>query len=65
MNEIVKIIGQEWVFPNDEMALYAGFVAIQTNCGTLLLARVEQVIDGPNAGEIRRVLVKPEELFKL
>ena len=65
--EAVESVGQEWVTShrrwwggNDRP--YPGAIAIQTNYGVLLLVRVERVLE---TGEIRRVLIKPEELHDI
>jgi len=72
-SETVRHIGYEWVRPKyywesgdcRRTVVYGGAVAIQTNCGWLLLAKVQQVCDGPNRGAVRRVRVSPDELATL
>ena len=62
--QTIETLGQEWVRPSaiwwgDNARPYTGSVAIETSHGWVLLAKVERVIE---TGEIRRVLIKPEEL---
>lgn len=66
--EMVQVLGFEWVKPRDfdypwcgDNGEYSGAVAIQTNVGVLLLARIEKFSSGCDGG-VRRALVKPEEV---
>jgi len=68
---LIERLRQEWVAPKEywesgngdgRMFPYGGAVATQTSAGWLLLVWLEKVISGPNAGTIRRVLVRPKEL---
>lgn len=67
-----RTLGQEWVSPGNQYwesgaegqrpVPFGGAVAVQTNAGWLLLVKVEEIIDGPECGKIRRVYVKASEL---
>ncbi len=75
MIAIVKQLGFEWVTCGDRyweggsgdgrMTPFSGAVAIQSNVGWLLLARVEEITREGFTAEIRRVGVEPKELHSL